>query len=1469
MNQIKYISISDLKPHPLNASIYSDGCDQELLDDIKERGIRSPIEATKSLLIVSGHRRFNAAQMLKLSEVPVIFSDVDENDELAVEEALIKANIQRQKTAEQVAREYARLKEIEKEKARRRMLEAGKSNSGLKSLNGPTVNLPQGIETGESREIAAKKLGISASNAERSAKVIAQIDTLKQQGQIEKAEQLRKTLNEKSVNAAWQQIKPKNEEQEPEKPEEKKREESPRPLKCLCPDWYMENVPAHIKEFFINPILKKRYWIEAQTARKEFPIPGIEWKDLEKFYGNVEAARFFEVKYCSGKAGIPETCYYSPDINQTKTYLSAKIKESKLRKVIVEKNETGRHPFWGEDEKPESVNANADSEEELLLSYMQQVATIKKDEEGPESQESIDTLRDAKLKSCQEENKALREQAKRDHDDYEKFCEEFNALAKKLKQYQDENITLDKRCATLEEEKKALEVKILELVKESETGKAEPVFSPIPPLVYKKVCEENTKLKDQIASMKKKYPQEGYNQATMDEIIAVKNENEKLQEENARLKAEMPAPAVSQESETIKKLEFDNMVLKRQVEDLTLKCEEQRITMSEVMERNVELNEKEEIAVLFMEFLSLFQGVKKGNDGNFSAICPAHEDKTQSLSAKEEDGKIILNCFAGCTCKQICQAIGIKESDLFDQKQDFSEGLTVASLATDKKIPEEFLRAIGLVDMDRERVYSSFGKIGMGGASSAVHIPYWDIRGNPSKRQRIRYDKKAKDGSKWSFSDAAIDAYGEWYIAGYSPDILIIVEGESDCWTLWYHGYQAIGIPGATMKNCVKEDVKKFKRIYLSYEKDKAGKKFVQDISKKLSDIGYSGEIFFFKMPEGAKDPNDLHKISKDFRADFQRILEAAMPSKEIEKEKEAKKPEEIQEENEVEESEIETGEVEREIFSDTNPLISFLIAERGIFRKETIRKRKKTFEEIRLVCADKVKITKRLTDIFGEEAFVKIAWDDHEKIVSLDKLSSKNVEMLSKNFGIRVLSTNAKDMSEYFLFCLNQKGLVHGKFASRNGWLKDKFVVGNKVFFEGGCEPIDQKEGALEIGESGSEEEWRKLIVQYSDDPQIQIALGGSLASVFLNEFSCEGTVLHFHQESSVGKSFAIKLAASLWGKPRSLIQDWWGTSVGHETYFHLMNNLPAFLDDSQAVKNPELIFTTVYNYANGVGKTRGTRDVELQKPKNWRGNLLSTGERKVTDTSNYTGMLARAIEIYRKKTKEISEIEFRRIEEVISKNYGFGTRAVQYFFQHRSKLKSHYYDILKSLEESFKVESYKKRNLSKWAAIILGCQVIHDIWGIPYSYNEIWGEIKKIMDEVSVKSSQALYEFILETFYTNPSHFANKTPNGFTRPVNYETIELWGWHDAKIIYFYKEKLREIITKKNYAWSQLSSLKESKDNSEDGSKIVTTKNRGYCLLVRLGGVAYDMIAVKKQDEIVEETKKESAQEEVQQKIAF
>lgn len=47
------------------------------------------------------------------------------------------------------------------------------------------------------------------------------------------------------------------------------------------------------------------------------------------------------------------------------------------------------------------------------------------------------------------------------------------------------------------------------------------------------------------------------------------------------------------------------------------------------------------------------------------ACCPAHDDKSPSLSIQITDNRILMHCFAGCHIEDITAAMGLRISDLF------------------------------------------------------------------------------------------------------------------------------------------------------------------------------------------------------------------------------------------------------------------------------------------------------------------------------------------------------------------------------------------------------------------------------------------------------------------------------------------------------------------------------------------------------------------------------------------------------------------------------------------------------------------------------------------------------------------------------------------------------------------------------------------------------------------------------------
>jgi len=109
-------------------------------------------------------------------------------------------------------------------------------------------------------------------------------------------------------------------------------------------------------------------------------------------------------------------------------------------------------------------------------------------------------------------------------------------------------------------------------------------------------------------------------------------------------------------------------------------------------------------------------------------------------------------------------------------------GLTLEALAQAKKLPVDFLMSLGI-------------QTDLWTGKARVRIPYMDDHGTI---QSIRY-RLALDGDMrfaWRKDDHVL-LYGLPRLrAAVALGWVLIVEGESDCWTAWHHGLPAVGIPG-------------------------------------------------------------------------------------------------------------------------------------------------------------------------------------------------------------------------------------------------------------------------------------------------------------------------------------------------------------------------------------------------------------------------------------------------------------------------------------------------------------------------------------------------------------------------------------------------------------------------------------------------------------------------------------------------
>ena len=125
------------------------------------------------------------------------------------------------------------------------------------------------------------------------------------------------------------------------------------------------------------------------------------------------------------------------------------------------------------------------------------------------------------------------------------------------------------------------------------------------------------------------------------------------------------------------------------------------------------------------KLLSRLDRVTERSDGQYLACCPAHEDKSPSLSIKEVDGgRVLVYCFAGCSAAEVCASVGLELRDLFrvgELQQSYQVGPRLshrdllALLATEANVvylvADMLYHGKELSEQDRNRLEGAWSRI--------------------------------------------------------------------------------------------------------------------------------------------------------------------------------------------------------------------------------------------------------------------------------------------------------------------------------------------------------------------------------------------------------------------------------------------------------------------------------------------------------------------------------------------------------------------------------------------------------------------------------------------------------------------------------------------------------------------------------------------------------------------------------------
>lgn len=89
--------------------------------------------------------------------------------------------------------------------------------------------------------------------------------------------------------------------------------------------------------------------------------------------------------------------------------------------------------------------------------------------------------------------------------------------------------------------------------------------------------------------------------------------------------------------------------------------------------------------------ISRLDTVRERGEGRWLARCPAHDDRTPSLSVRETgDGTVLIHCWAGCAAADVVAAAGLELADLFPDRGDDRAPLR----PRERWIPRDVLAAV-------------------------------------------------------------------------------------------------------------------------------------------------------------------------------------------------------------------------------------------------------------------------------------------------------------------------------------------------------------------------------------------------------------------------------------------------------------------------------------------------------------------------------------------------------------------------------------------------------------------------------------------------------------------------------------------------------------------------------------------------------------------------------------------------------
>lgn len=247
----------------------------------------------------------------------------------------------------------------------------------------------------------------------------------------------------------------------------------------------------------------------------------------------------------------------------------------------------------------------------------------------------------------------------------------------------------------------------------------------------------------------------------------------------------------------------------------------------------------------------------------------------------------------------------------------------------------------------------------------------------------------------------------------------------------------------------------------------------------------------------------------------------------------------------------------------------------------------------------------------------------------------------------------------------------------SRFGWRDvfssdPKFIVGDGYIDSNGVlvpSGVAQhlKEASSNVTSSGTLEDWKQGFNLYNNiadsDPYIlSIMLGFAAPLMPLTGYS--GVMYNMVGDSAAGKSTALKVMTSVWGKPNESMLRVEDTDIAIFNHIGYMSNVPIAFDEVTKMDGDRLS-TFVLAFTGGRGKMRANRDGQNKaNDSHWDTIICSSSNVSLYDKlanarRGYSAEVMRVFELHVGKSHEENRPVADRAMRLLKDNYGHAGRV------------------------------------------------------------------------------------------------------------------------------------------------------------------------------------------------------------------